>query len=132
MFTVAIKRQLTKSLNVYANWALTDNGPAAHYDLAAGGRAVTADCHDASDSAGGLVASNPHCWTGGKLMGAFSRDELEALGLAARRGCIEIGIAASQFLKAHAGSIESRDDAAFQISEETRAGVLRVWFWPSV
>jgi predicted porin len=69
MFTVALKRQLTKSLNVYANWALTDNGPAAHYDLGAGGRAVTTDCHDAFDSTGGLVASNPHCWTGGKLMG---------------------------------------------------------------
>lgn len=69
MFTVALKRQLTKSLGVYADWAMTANGPAAHYDLGAGGRAVTTDCHDAFAAAGGLMGSNPHCWTGGRLMG---------------------------------------------------------------
>jgi hypothetical protein len=47
MFTVALKYKLTKSLGIYADWAMTANGPAAHYDLGAGGRAVTTDCHDA-------------------------------------------------------------------------------------
>lgn len=69
MFTVAFKNQLSKNLMVYFDWALTANGPAAHYDLGAGGRAVTTDCHDAFDATGGLVGSNPHCWTGGQLMG---------------------------------------------------------------
>jgi hypothetical protein len=70
LFTVAIKRQLTRNLAVYADWAMTANGPAAHYDLGAGGRGLTTDCHDASDATGGLVASSPHCWTGTTLMGA--------------------------------------------------------------
>ena len=69
LITAAIWRQLTKSLNVYGAWAMTRNGPAAHFDLGGGGRAVATDCHDASDAAGGLVASSPHCWVGGKLMG---------------------------------------------------------------
>jgi predicted porin len=70
LFTTALKYKLTESLSMYSAWALTANGPAAHYDLGAGGRAVTTDCHDASDATGGLVASNPHCWTGGQLMSA--------------------------------------------------------------
>jgi predicted porin len=69
LFTTALKYRLSDNLSVYTNWAFTANGPAAHYDLGAGGRAVTTDCHDASDATGGLVASNPHCWTGGRLMG---------------------------------------------------------------
>jgi predicted porin len=69
LYTVAFKDKLTKNLTAYIDWALTANGPAAHYDLGAGGRAVTTDCHDASDATGGLVGSNPHCWTGGQLMG---------------------------------------------------------------
>ena len=69
MFTVALKNQLSKNLLFYVDWAYTANGPAAHYDLGAGGRSVTTDCHDAFDATGGLTGSNPHCWTGGKLMG---------------------------------------------------------------
>ncbi len=69
MFTVAVKNQINKNLTAYVDWALTANGPAAHYDLGAGGRAITTDCHDAFAATGGLVASNPHCWTGGNLMG---------------------------------------------------------------
>lgn len=69
MFTFAIKDQLNKNLTAYFDWAYTANGPAAHYDLGAGGRSVTTDCHDASDATGGFVPSNPHCWTGGNLMG---------------------------------------------------------------
>jgi len=69
LFTVALKNQLSKNLMAYLDWALTANSYAAHYDLGAGGRSVTTDCHDAFDATGGLVASNPHCWTGGQIMG---------------------------------------------------------------
>jgi predicted porin len=69
LFTLAFKEKLNRNLTAYMDWALTANGPAAHYDLGAGGRAITTDCHDASDATGGLVGSNPHCWTGGQLMG---------------------------------------------------------------
>jgi hypothetical protein len=69
MFTFALKKKLSKNLTAYFDWAHTANGPDAHYDLGAGGRSVTTDCHDASDATGGLAPSNPHCWTGGNLMG---------------------------------------------------------------
>jgi hypothetical protein len=69
MFTAALKNQINKNLTAYVDWAFTANGPAAHYDLGAGGRSVTTDCHDAFAAAGGLVASNPHCWVSGNLMG---------------------------------------------------------------
>ncbi len=69
LYTFALKRQLNKNLLAYINWAYTVNAPAGHFDLGAGGRTVTTDCHDAFDATGGLVASNPHCWTGGNLMG---------------------------------------------------------------
>jgi predicted porin len=69
LFTVELKRKLNRNLTVYTVWAMTANGPAAHYDLGGGGRAVATDCHDASDSTGGLVGSNPHCFTGGQLQG---------------------------------------------------------------
>ena len=69
LFTVAFKDQLNKNLTAYVDWAYTANGPAAHYDLGAGGRSVTTDCHDAFAAPGGLMGSNPHCWTGGQLMG---------------------------------------------------------------
>jgi predicted porin len=69
MFIFAVKNKLSKSLTAYFDWAFTANGPAAHYDLGAGGRSVTTDCHDASDATGGFAPSNPHCWTGGNLMG---------------------------------------------------------------
>jgi len=69
MITAAFKYALTRDLTFYTDWAMTINGSAAHYDLGAGGRAVTTDCHDAFAAPGGLVGSNPHCWTGGRLMG---------------------------------------------------------------
>jgi hypothetical protein len=68
MITAAFKYLITKDLTAYFDWATTINGSAAHYDLGAGGRAVTTDCHDAFASPGG-IGSNPHCWTGGHLMG---------------------------------------------------------------
>jgi predicted porin len=70
MITAAVKYLIGKNLTLYADWAMTINGPFAHYDLGAGGRAVTTDCHDAgTSSTTGGESSNPHCWAGGRLMG---------------------------------------------------------------
>jgi len=77
MVTAAIKHNFGHDIQVYLAWAYTHNHQFAHYDLGAGGRAVTTDCHDGGLPASGDVNSNPHCWAGGKLMG-FS------LGMAAR------------------------------------------------
>jgi len=73
MFTAMVRYLLTKNISVYTDWAMTLNRSAAHFDLGAGGRAVTTDCHDASDDPGGSSSggesSNPRCWAGGHLMG---------------------------------------------------------------
>jgi predicted porin len=69
MITAALKHELVKDVMVYAAWAATYNAQYAHYDLGAGGRAVTTDCHDGGLPASGDTTSNPHCWAGGKLMG---------------------------------------------------------------
>jgi predicted porin len=69
MVTAAYKRKLSDNLTWYTDVAATFNGPSAHYDLGAGGRGVTTDCHDASDATGGAF-SNPHCYTGTTLVGA--------------------------------------------------------------
>jgi predicted porin len=70
MVTVNYKRNLTKDLIWYNDIAATFNGPSAHYDLGAGGRGVTTDCHDISvqNATGGAIA-NPHCFTGTTLVG---------------------------------------------------------------
>ena len=72
LFTLALKHQVDTSLSVYFDIAETVNHSSAHYDLGAGGRGVTTDCHDASnpdtsgfDPNGGA----PHCWAGGRLKG---------------------------------------------------------------
>ena len=71
MLTAAFRRNLSSNLSWYSNVAATINGPDAHYDLGAGGRGVTTDCHDAFGATGG-VFSGPRCWTGGLLMGVSS------------------------------------------------------------
>ena len=53
----------------YSAVAATFNGPSAHFDLGAGGRGVTTDCHDASGADGGNVFGGPHCFTGTTLVG---------------------------------------------------------------
>jgi predicted porin/outer membrane murein-binding lipoprotein Lpp len=72
MYTIAYKHKFDKNLSWYGTYAATVNGRFAHYDLGAGGRSVTTDCHDASnpdqsgfDPNGGA----PHCWTGAHLQG---------------------------------------------------------------
>jgi predicted porin len=68
LFTVALKHRVTDDLTLYADWAMINNGPSAHYALGAGGRGVITDCHDASDAPGG-ADSDPHCYTGQTIMG---------------------------------------------------------------
>ena len=70
MVTVNYKHNITKDLVWYSDVAATFNGPSAHYDLGAGGRGVTTDCHDISvnDASGGALA-NPHCFTGATVVG---------------------------------------------------------------
>jgi predicted porin len=68
MLTGAYKRKLSENLIWYTNVAATINGPSAHYDLGAGGRGVTTDCHDAFSTTGDEF-STPHCYTGTTLMG---------------------------------------------------------------
>jgi predicted porin len=70
MVTAAYKHQFSKNLMWYTDIAATFNGPSAHYDLGAGGRGVTTDCHDAgTSSATGGTTSNAHCFTGTTLVG---------------------------------------------------------------
>jgi predicted porin len=68
MITANYKHKFSSNLTWYTAVAATINGPSAHYDLGAGGRGVTTDCHDAFAAAGGL-AGNPHCYTGPVLGG---------------------------------------------------------------
>jgi predicted porin/outer membrane murein-binding lipoprotein Lpp len=72
MYTIAWKHLVDHNFSWYLDYATTVNGRFAHYDLGAGGRSVTTDCHDGSnpdtsgfDPNGGA----PHCWTGGKVQG---------------------------------------------------------------
>lgn len=72
MITAAWKHQVDKNFSYYADVAETINHADAHYDLGAGGRSNTTDCHDASnpDTTGFDPNGNaPHCWAGGKLQG---------------------------------------------------------------
>lgn len=68
MVTAVYKRKLSPNLTWYTDVAATFNGPSAHYDLGAGGRGVTTDCHDAFSADGGYD-STPHCYTGTTLVG---------------------------------------------------------------
>jgi hypothetical protein len=50
MFTVAYKHQLDKQLYAYVDFADTVNHGNAHYDIGAGGRGLTTDCHDGTNT----------------------------------------------------------------------------------
>jgi predicted porin len=79
MYTMDFRHSFDKWTAVYVDWAMTSNHHDAHYDLGAGGRAVTTDCHDGSALAafdatanggnGGVTGSGPHCFAGGRLQG---------------------------------------------------------------
>ena len=69
MLTATYKHKFGPNLTWYTAVAATMNGPSAHFDLGAGGRGVTTDCHSAWGASGGLIAT-PHCWVGTTLSGA--------------------------------------------------------------
>ncbi|HEX3467952.1 MAG TPA: porin [Candidatus Elarobacter sp.] len=76
MYTIAYKHMIDRHLSWYTDWAMTLNHPAAHFDLGAGGRGVTTDCHDATplsafDATNPTLLSytGPHCFAGGHLEG---------------------------------------------------------------
>jgi hypothetical protein len=69
MLTVAYKREIYPGLQWYIDYAATLNESSAHYDLGAGGRGVTTDCHDAFSQLGG-IGSAPRTWTGCVVQGA--------------------------------------------------------------
>lgn len=50
MYTIAWKHKLDKQLYWYVDGALTLNHGNAHYDIGAGGRALTTDCHDGTNA----------------------------------------------------------------------------------
>ncbi len=85
MYTIALRHSIDRHLSFYIDYAQTNNHPAAHYDLGAGGRGLTTDCHDGSpitaldpvnvvnDPSGLTLPSlngiGPHCFAGGQLRG---------------------------------------------------------------
>jgi predicted porin len=69
MLTASLKHRFSENLTWYTAVAATFNGPSAHYDLGAGGRGLTTDCHDAF-GADGSFTSSPHCYTGTTILGA--------------------------------------------------------------
>jgi predicted porin len=69
MVTANYKHMFSPNLTWYAAIAATFNGPNAHFDLGAGGRGVTTDCHDASLVASGGAFAMAHCFTGTTIVG---------------------------------------------------------------
>jgi predicted porin len=69
MVTASYKHKFSENLTWYSAVAATFNGPSAHYDLGAGGRGITTDCHDASGADGGNVFGSPACYTGTTIVG---------------------------------------------------------------
>ena len=76
LYTIAFKHNLDRHFSWYVDYALTLNHPDAHYDLGAGGRGLTTDCHDGSPITGFDPTVNPpvsgvgpRCYTGGRIQG---------------------------------------------------------------
>jgi len=82
MYTAAFVHTVDSHLSFYFDYAQTLNHPYAHYDLGAGGRGLTTDCHDGTElaafdptanaGAGGVSYTGPHCYAGGDLRGFSS------------------------------------------------------------
>jgi predicted porin len=68
LVSATYKRKFGPNLTWYTAVAATFNSASAHYDLGAGGRGVTTDCHDAFAATGGAFAVT-HCFTGTTLAG---------------------------------------------------------------
>jgi len=70
MITLAFKQKLDKQVTWYIDAAETFNHGNAHYDLGAGGRGLTTDCHDGTHASVIDYTSNgPTTWGGCKVKG---------------------------------------------------------------
>ena len=70
MYTIAWKHHFDKQLYWYIDSAKTFNGTNAHYDLGAGGRGVTTDCHDGTTQAFiDYSSAGPTTWGGCRPFG---------------------------------------------------------------
>jgi predicted porin len=70
MYTIAWKHKLDKQLYWYVDSALTANHGNAHYDIGAGGRGLTTDCHDGTNTI--IIdgsSTGPTTWGGCRIMG---------------------------------------------------------------
>jgi hypothetical protein len=70
MYTVAWKHRFDKSLYWYLDAVDTVNHGNAHYDIGAGGRGVTTDCHDGTNTVfTDYSSAGPTTWGGCHLIG---------------------------------------------------------------
>jgi hypothetical protein len=70
MYTLDWKHKLDKQLTWYLDTALTINHGNAHYDLGAGGRGLTTDCHDGTNTI--IIdgsSAGPTTWGGCRIQG---------------------------------------------------------------
>jgi hypothetical protein len=67
LYTIAWKHRFDKHFYAYLDWADTLNHGNSHYDLGAGGRALTTDCHDGtSNTVNDYSSAGPTTWGGDK------------------------------------------------------------------
>jgi hypothetical protein len=70
MYTIAWKHRFDKSLYWYLDAADTVNHGNAHYDIGAGGRGLTTDCHDGTNTVfTDYSSAGPTTWGGCHLIG---------------------------------------------------------------
>jgi hypothetical protein len=70
MYTIAWRHKFDKQLTWYFDTALTINHGNAHYDLGAGGRSLTTDCHDGTHATFTDYSSfGPTTWGGCRIQG---------------------------------------------------------------
>jgi hypothetical protein len=67
MYTAAWKHHFDKHFYAYLDWADTLNHGNSHYDLGAGGRSLTTDCHDGTNNTvNDYSSAGPTTWGGDK------------------------------------------------------------------
>jgi hypothetical protein len=67
MYTAAWKHRFDKHFYAYLDWADTLNHGNSHYDLGAGGRSLTTDCHDGTNNTvNDYSSAGPTTWGGDK------------------------------------------------------------------
>ena len=67
---MAYKHQLDKQVAAYVAFADTINTANAHYDLGAGGRGLTTDCHDGTNTVvADYSGAGPTTWGGCHAVG---------------------------------------------------------------